>query len=346
MMRIGALAALAVVATLLAPRTALATVSCTPSTLAALDLGTPSPFDASDTDIQQSFTVSCQMTRGDLTGATGSSHTLYLCIGYNNGSAGASAGGNRQLTNGSANANYDLYTTNSYSGTHWGNRAGAPTGLLIQRSLTFTKPSGQATVVVGPQTTTAIQVYARLFGSQLTLAPGTYASGLTQTVEAFLDTAPPANCGAGGTTASTTNTPHSVTVNYQKECRVGTVSTLDFGSAGFLTSNLDSSTSLAVTCTSTTPFRVGLGAGLGAGATTTNRKMTRTSAPFSTIDYSLYRDNNPALNWGNDTSTGSDTQNGSGSGSAATYTIYGRVPPQSTPQPGDYQDTVVLSVVF
>jgi spore coat protein U-like protein len=109
---------------------------------------------------------------------------------------------------------------------------------------------------------------------------------------------------------------------------------------------VDAATSASVTCTSGTPYKVGLSAGNGVGATTSARKMTRTSAPLSTVSYGLYRDLARSQNWGNDTAGGTDTPSGTGAGTVTSYPIYGRVPPQATPEPGDYLDTIVLSVVF
>lgn len=35
-----------------------------------------------------------------------------------------------------------------------------------------------------------------------------------------------------------------------------------------------------------------------------------------------------------------------GSGVAQTFTVHGRVPPQNTPPPGNYSDTVVVTVTY
>ena len=35
-----------------------------------------------------------------------------------------------------------------------------------------------------------------------------------------------------------------------------------------------------------------------------------------------------------------------GNGALQSYTIYGRVPPQTTPKPGTYADTITLTVTY
>lgn len=336
-------AALASLAWLLPPP-AVAALSCSLSSVNPVDFGSVSPLDAAATDVSSTFTVTCQAVKGDLPGPAGSTRVVNLCASYDDGTGGASAGGNRQLLNGANAAIFDLYANSAYGPTHWGNRNGVPAGTVVQASVTLTKTGGPGTTPTPPRST-ALTAYARLFGGQNMLPPATYTSTLTLRVDAFWNDLK-SDCAAGGAVESAPSAAQLVTAAYQNECRVGTINSLDFGASGFLTSNVDAATSVAVTCTSSTPFRVGLDAGTGAGATTGSRKMTRTSPPFRTVDYGLYRDFGRSLNWGNDTVGGTDTQNGTGTGAAASYPIYGRVPPQTTPEPGDYLDTIVLGVVF
>ena len=48
--------------------------------------------------------------------------------------------------------------------------------------------------------------------------------------------------------------------------------------------------------------------------------------------------------WGN--TVGTDTQAATGTGAAQTYTIYGRIPPQTTPAPATYSDTITVTVTY
>ena len=69
---------------------------------------------------------------------------------------------------------------------------------------------------------------------------------------------------AHATTASGTFTAQIV---IQAECKVQSTATLDFGTQGVLTANVDQQSTVQVQCTNTTPYNIGLDAGTGSGAT-------------------------------------------------------------------------------
>jgi spore coat protein U-like protein len=64
----------------------------------------------------------------------------------------------------------------------------------------------------------------------------------------------------------------------------------------------------------------------------------------STITYSLYTTSGRTTVWGN--TVGTDTQSGTGTGSNQALTVFGRVPPQTTPAPSTYTDTIVATVTY
>jgi len=140
--------------------------------------------------------------------------------------------------------------------------------------------------------------------------------------------------------ASTTST-FAVQVAIQSTCTINSASTLDFQNQGVLAANVDRFSTIQVTCTNTTPYNIGLDAGTGAGATVAVRKMTSGGA---TINYSLYTDAGRNTVWGNTVNT--DTVAGTGNGAAQSYTVYGRIPPQTTPAPGNYADTITVTVTY
>jgi spore coat protein U-like protein len=144
--------------------------------------------------------------------------------------------------------------------------------------------------------------------------------------------------------AAVTTTTFQVQITIVDECEISSVNNLNFGSHGVLSANIDVTTTFAVQCTLGTPFTIGLNEGVGSGATTATRRMTGPGPGFATIDYRLYRESTHTNIWGND--PGNDTVNGVGNGSAETFTIYGRVPPQVTPPAGLYLDTVTITVEF
>lgn len=141
--------------------------------------------------------------------------------------------------------------------------------------------------------------------------------------------------------AATTTSTFTVQVAITASCTINSASTLNFGSQGVLVANVDNTSTLSVQCTNTTPYNIGLDAGVGAGATVAVRKMT---SGGNTVNYSLYTDAGRTTVWGN--TVGTDTVAATGNGAAQSYTIYGRVPPQSTPAPATYTDTVTVTVTY
>jgi spore coat protein U-like protein len=143
--------------------------------------------------------------------------------------------------------------------------------------------------------------------------------------------------------AATATGNFQVRITIQESCIiVGTPSPLDFGNQNVLAANVDAVTTLTVQCTTSTPYNIGLNAGTGAGATIAVRKMTGPGA--ATVDYSLYQDTSRTVLWGD--VIGTNTEAGTGNGSPQAYTVYGRVPPQPTPAPGLYTDTITVTVTY
>jgi spore coat protein U-like protein len=64
----------------------------------------------------------------------------------------------------------------------------------------------------------------------------------------------------------------------------------------------------------------------------------------NTVTYSLYTTNARTTVWGNTVNT--DTVGGSGSGLGQNLTVFGRVPPQSTPPSATYSDTIIVTVTY
>jgi len=134
----------------------------------------------------------------------------------------------------------------------------------------------------------------------------------------------------------------TVQITIQASCVFVSATTLTFTAVGVIAANDDASTTLSVQCTNTTPYNIGLSAGLGTGATVASRKMTGTGGAL--VNYTLYSDTNRTTVWGQ--TVGTDTVSASGTGAAQSYTVYGRVPVQTTPAPGAYTDTITVTVTY
>ena len=124
------------------------------------------------------------------------------------------------------------------------------------------------------------------------------------------------------------------------QCVVASTNTLDFGTAGVLSANIDASANFGVQCTNTQTYTISLNAGSGAGTTTT--RTLDNGAAF--VNYAMYKDAGRTQNWGD---TGGEIMTGlTGNGASQSYTIYGRVPIQTTPAAATYTDTVTITVTY
>lgn len=139
-------------------------------------------------------------------------------------------------------------------------------------------------------------------------------------------------------TVDTDTTHFTLTVVIQANCTI-TANPLSFGN--YAEKVLNATTTLSVTCTSTTPYNVGLNAGTATGATVTNRMMTGPSGAL--LKYSLYSNSAYSTNWGNSSPT---WVGGTGTGSAQTLTVYGQIPANQSAVSGAYTDTITATVNY
>lgn len=142
--------------------------------------------------------------------------------------------------------------------------------------------------------------------------------------------------------AATVTSTFEVKITIQEACVITATNEVNFGTQGLLTANVDTSATLSVQCTSGKGYTIALSAGAGSGATVAARKMTGPAS--ATVTYSLFRDAGRSLVWGD--TVGTDTVAATGNGAVQNYTVYGRVPPQTTPAAGDYLDTITVTVEY
>ena len=230
---------------------------------------------------------------------------------YNVGlDAGLSSGAtvtNRSMTGPLASLlRYGLFSDAAYT-ANWGNSSG--TGWVPR---------------LGNGNSQALTVYAQVPANQYPV-PGSFTDTITATVTYD--------------TSSTVSTTFTVTATNSNACTIS-ANPLAFGTYTGL--QVNSTSTISVTCTNTTPYNVGLDAGTASGATVTNRSMT---GPASTLlGYMLFRDSTRTLNWGN--TVGLDTLAGSGSGTVQPLTVYGQVPAAQYARPGSYSDTITATITY
>ncbi len=147
---------------------------------------------------------------------------------------------------------------------------------------------------------------------------------------------------AGRAEAVTATSSFTVQLTIAAQCTIVSTSTLNFGTNGVINANIEQSATLNVQCTNTTPYNIGLDGGANGGTTTT--RLMKGGPTNETIQYKLFSNSGRTTNWGN--TVGTDTVASTGNGASQPFTIYGRVPPQTTPTPGAYSDTVTVTVTY
>lgn len=284
-----------------------------------IDVTANTPFTASGT---YSATCSALLT------------ATRTCPNVETGSGGIHASGSpRYLASGPDRLAFNLFSDPSYS-TVWGSYLwGFP----------FTSPATDITTILLGNGSASRTIYARIANGQQTLPAGSYVSSFAgghtrMTRGAYLLGMFPPDCAT--LTTPIGQAPFTVTATIVTNCAVS-ATTLDFGISGVLSNSVDASNALNVTCTAQTPYTIALDLGTSGATDPTQRKMTKAA---ETISYGLYRDATRTLVWG--ITTGVNTLAATGTGLAQTHTVYGRVPAQSTPSPGTYTDTIVVTVTY
>lgn len=190
---------------------------------------------------------------------------------------------------------------------------------------------------------TSVTIYARVFAGQTSVPAGSYLSNFTTLETRFdygINILGLISCDGLPLLQNTANPTFAVIAEVQKNCLVNALD-IDFGTHGVLTTNIDATGQISATCTVDTPYTIELDGGL-AGAPPAARLMS--NGP-ETVTYGLYQDAARTQPWG-DSGTPGSTVSATGTGSTQNFTVYGRIPPQTTPPPGTYTDTVVVTISY
>lgn len=262
-------------------------------------------------------------------GGFGNFPYIWLCSSIGVGTNSTSVN-NRTMKSGSNTLGYQLYTDSGMT-TIW--QYTPPN----QYSAPYNNSTGA---------TSNVTVYAKLLSPQ-TSPPGSYTDTYTTAAQAQVAgnvaSTLPGNCG-GGTGALSVTVTATVLANASVSA-----TTLNFGSTSTLASNIDTTAMLTVQATNTTPYSIGLDNGLNASG---SQRRARLGATSSFISYGLYTNAARSQAWSTTSAAGSCTGGagscvlGTGTGTSQTVTVYGRVPPQSVPAVGTFNDTVVVTVTF
>jgi len=140
-----------------------------------------------------------------------------------------------------------------------------------------------------------------------------------------------------------------ITATLLPACTAGTTTsgntsfgTFNFGNYATLTSTINAASSqlagsIRVNCVNGLSYKILMDGGVS--GTVASRKMANTTNSALTILYNLYTTASRTTIWDNTTG-----QTGTGNGADQWYTVYGRVPSQTTPAAGSYTDTVNVTV--
>jgi len=258
--------------------------------------------------------------------------TVRTCPNIDVGSGGSTSGSPRFLLNGGTQLNFNLYQDGAYTSV-WGSNLWGFAG-------SYPSPTVDVALNGSGSGSASMTVYGQVWAGQQTLPAGLYSSSFSGTqasvAYAYSTVGTCATIGSGHATSA----PFTVTATNATSCSVN-ASTLNFGSTGVLRSSLDATSTVTLTCTNAAPYTVALDGGLSGATNPAQRKMSQSSEQ---VTYGLYQDSARTQPWGD--SVGTNTAAGTGSGLAQMFTVYGRVPAQTTPSPGTYSDTVVVTVTY
>lgn len=311
--RIAIIVAMAALGLLANGDKALAVPSCT-VTFSSVAFGTNiDVLSGASVDSAGTATISCSSF------GTGTNANVVVCIGLGDGAN--ATGAPRKMASGTNRLSYDLYT-DAVRATRWANVKAT----LPRYVLTAATPS------------LAVPVYGRIAAAQTTTPIGAYVDTITPNIfwNNYSGTTPTCSSLSKKITASTFQVTGTVTAR----CSVSATN-LIFPSQSVINALVDAQSNIFVTCTTSAPYWIGLDGGTTAATNPTLRKM---SLGGQTITYGLYRDAARSLPWG--ATQGTNTASGTGSAISTTFPVYGRIPVQTTPAPGTYQDTVVVTVNY
>ena len=130
----------------------------------------------------------------------------------------------------------------------------------------------------------------------------------------------------------------NVTASYIPACTVA-VTSMPFGTIYSTTGPIDATATVTATCSASSPYSISL----NDGSYSTGAQQRRLNFGTNYVSYGLFKDAARTQIWGNTLAT---RQEATGAGNAQPYTIYGRIPAQTTPVPGIYNDTVIVTVLF
>ena len=272
---------------------------------------------------------------------------------------GASSSTPRNMISGANNLGYNLYSDTPPSHLWGSTSAGNPSNVPVT---VVTNTCGQLFGCGSVNGSTNVTIYGQLLSAGNTSAPaGSYiqvvngtapfnvAAGLLSGLLTSLN-----SCTNGTTNANSAgNFTVTSTATIANFC-AATATTVNFGnSVGILNSTLTSTGTITNTCTNLDSYSITLSQGTTSGGTFGDRLMAGSGS--AVVHYQLFTPTtitssggtgcNYSTVWG-DATSGTSLVSDTGTGVAQNFTVCGRVQTQTTPAPGLYQDTILVTVTY
>lgn len=221
------------------------------------------------------------------------------------------------LQNGSNRLNYNVYKD-------------AATTQIWTTASPFT---ASLAIPAGQTRTGTFTYYGRIAAGQ-TVPEATYTGQLFNTRLGFLNAG---SCQMNVSDLAGIDFTIMVNATVASTCTLGTLGKIDFGSQSGLFARADAAGSVVLTCPVSRAWTLKFDGGRNVAA---NARRMRSSTGYF-VPYAIYRDasrsNVIAVN---------GTIGGTGTGTAQTTPIYGRVEPVAPPPPGTYQDFIIVTLSF
>ncbi|WMJ68503.1 spore coat U domain-containing protein [Stenotrophomonas sp. 24(2023)] len=330
---------------LLAAQPARAATTCSAVVDAALPFGTISNAAAGPSNATLNIRITCNT----LALALLANAAVRVCVGIGNGDGGTTTTPWRTMVNGNGDTmNFQLYNDTGYSQITGLTPNGTPPAKEL--TLVYSVPA-----LVGGSGVVTTQLSAQIPANQ-TLASGNYSrtfSGANVVLnwaygETIIGNATmPSTCLAGvsGTGSASGVGTFTATANVLPQCGSYLTTDLDFGTvAGGISSNIDRTATLTLTCLRRTAYQISLDNGQNSLGTVRRMRTTINNSNYY-LTYELYRDSNRSQRWGNTLNV--DTYGNTGTGSAQQVTVYGRVSPVTgQPPAGTYTDRVQVTITY
>lgn len=293
--------------------------------MSAVNFGNVSPITSAAVNTTGTLVVSCSWNAVNL------APTAMVCVNLKPIAP-------RYLTNANNDMlRYDLYQDSAHS-LSWG----ATTAGTTPISVSLTQPA------YGTMASASISVYGQIGASQpatpvinngSTAYGHTFSAGETSVNYSYyiLGALGPPNCASISANGAFT---FAVSASVVDNCNISATN-VAFPASGLLTSQINATGTITVQCTAGGAYQVSLSS--GASGTMGARTMLRSGG--GTVTYQLYTDSARTRVWG-DGSGGTLTATGVGTGASTNLTVYGAVPAQTTPAPGNYSDTITATISF